>query len=740
MKKIRSIIFNTSALLSLTFYTSFSASASTPTAEIGAPFEPRSFTEQQVMTSKQSLIQLLSKHYKKHRLNNELSSKIFDLYIKSIDSNRSYFLQSDIDEFEQYRYQLDDGLIQGNLKAPFLIYNRLEQRVTERLSFLLTELPEHAKHYDYTKDEHLNLDRETANWAKNTEELDHLWRKRLKNSILNLRLADKEDDAIYELLSKRYQNQLNRTHQANENDGFQMYMSAVSHAFDPHTAYFSPRNTENFNINMSLSLQGIGAVLQVEDENTKIVRLVPAGPADKAGELKPADKITGVGQGDEDIVDVIGWRLDEVVDLIRGEKGTTVKLEIIPADSTDLKTKVISIVRDEVKLEEQSAKKEIIEIPQDDTVLKFGVISIPTFYIDFQGRQDGKEDYRSTTRDVKKLITELKKDNVDGVIIDLRDNGGGSLDEALTLTDLFIDKGPVVQVRYPNGYIQVLPEYDKQQSGTFYNGPLAVLTNRLSASASEIFAGAIQDYDRGIVVGGQTFGKGTVQTVLPLDHGQIKLTQAKFYRVSGDSTQHQGVIPDILFPSLFDKKEIGESALDEALAWDTIRPAGYRQENNIQQWLPALRVQHEKRIKTDPDFIYLNEQKNLITKLREKTDITLNEKQRQQEREQNENERLSIENQRRKSKGMDLLASFQELEDETKLKNDNLLMGDSKDATNQVEDSKKETAVDSIASNAGEIDKEPDVLLIETGKILQDLMNHKKSVKSTQQAQNMNLN
>ena len=761
MKKIRSIIFNTSAFLSLAFYTSLSASASTPNAEIGAPFEPRSFTEQQVTTSKQSLIQLLSKHYKKHRLNNELSSKIFDLYIKSVDNNRSYFLQSDIDEFEQYRYQLDDGLIQGNLNAPFLIYNRLEQRVTERLSFLLTELPDNAKRYDYTKDEHLSLDRESVSWAKSTDELDNLWRKRLKNSILNLRLADKEDDAIYELLIKRYQNQLNRTHQANENDGFQMYMSAVSHAFDPHTAYFSPRNTENFNINMSLSLQGIGAVLQIEDENTKIVRLVPAGPADKAGELQPADKITGVGQGDEDIVDVIGWRLDEVVDLIRGEKGTTVKLEIIPADSTDLKTKVISIVRDEVKLEEQSAKKEIIEIPQGDTVLKntvlkdtvlkFGVISIPTFYIDFQGRQEGKEDYRSTTRDVKKLITELKQDNIDGIIIDLRNNGGGSLDEALTLTDLFIDQGPVVQVRYPNGYIQVLPEYAKQQSGTFYNGPMAVLTNRLSASASEIFAGAIQDYDRGVVVGGQTFGKGTVQTVLPLDHGQIKLTQAKFYRVSGDSTQHQGVIPDILFPSLFDKKEIGESALDEALAWDTIRPAGYRPESNIRQWLPALRDQHQKRIVSDPDFIYLNEQKNLITQLRENTDITLNEKKRQQEREENESQRLGIENQRRKSKGMELLASFKEFEDNAKLKNDALLDDDTvqseskKSETTKVGQSKKEASEqevsdDSIVSNETEADNEPDALLIETGKILKDLMSYKNSVKSTQQAQNIELN
>ena len=519
--------------------------------------------------------QLLGRHYEKQRLNDDLSSKIYDLYLKSMDGTHSYFLASDVAEFEKYRLKLDDGLIRGNLDAPFAMYNRLQQRVTERLSFLLKQLPEKAKDYDFDKDELLSLDRENVEWSTSTEELDDLWRKRLKNSILNLRLADKEDDDIYELLSKRYQNQLNRTHLANEEDGFQVYMNAVTHAFDPHTAYFSPRNTENFNINMSLSLQGIGAVLQTEDEHTKVVRLVPAGPADKAGQLQTADKITGVGQGDEEIVDVIGWRLDEVVDLIRGAKGTTVRLEIIPSDANDLKTKVISIVRDEVKLEEQSAQKEIIEIPQGDKVLRIGVIDIPTFYIDFQGRQEGKKDFKSTTRDVEKLVNELKEENIDGIIVDLRNNGGGSLDEALNLTDLFIDRGPVVQVRYSNGYVQVLPEDKNQKAGIVYDGPIAVLTNRLSASASEIFAGAIQDYGRGIIVGGQTFGKGTVQSVLPLEHGQLKLTQAKFYRVSGDSTQHQGVIPDILFPTLFDKEKIGESALDEALAWDTIRPVSY---------------------------------------------------------------------------------------------------------------------------------------------------------------------
>lgn len=737
MNKTRTVLVKTSAFLSLSLFAAFPTFATIPVAEIDAPFEARTYTQTQVTSSKQSLHQLLGRHYEKQRLNDDLSSKIYDLYLKSMDGTHSYFLASDVAEFEKYRFKLDDGLIRGNLDAPFAMYNRLQQRVTERLSFLLKQLPEKAKDYDFDKDELLSLDRENVEWSKSTEELDDLWRKRLKNSILNLRLADKEDDDIYELLSKRYQNQLNRTHLANEEDGFQVYMNAVTHAFDPHTAYFSPRNTENFNINMSLSLQGIGAVLQTEDEHTKVVRLVPAGPADKAGQLQTADKITGVGQGDEEIVDVIGWRLDEVVDLIRGAKGTTVRLEIIPSDANDLKTKVISIVRDEVKLEEQSAQKEIIEIPQGDKVLRIGVIDIPTFYIDFQGRQEGKKDFKSTTRDVEKLVNELKEENIDGIIVDLRNNGGGSLDEALNLTDLFIDRGPVVQVRYSNGYVQVLPEDKNQKAGIVYDGPIAVLTNRLSASASEIFAGAIQDYGRGIIVGGQTFGKGTVQSVLPLEHGQLKLTQAKFYRVSGDSTQHQGVIPDILFPTLFDKEKIGESALDEALAWDTIRPAGYKAKRDFQQWLPVLRESHQSRIESNPDFIYLHNQKELMTELRQRTDITLNEKKRKQEREDNEKQRLEIENKRRKAKGMELLTELKSDDDSDKQdakkkkektdeeNKDEKDITDAKSDDNASENNSSENKSSENKSSEDESDdedKEPDALLMETGNILVDLM------------------
>ena len=633
--------------------------ASIPDVAPGTAFTPLEPTREFAMNTQQIMNNLLRGHYEHQRLNDDLSSRILDIFYDDVDSTRSYLLQSDINDFEKYRLQLDEALSRGDMRPAFTMYNRFQERVSERLSFLLNELKNNAAGYTFDGDERLDLDRENAPWATSKAELDTLWRKRLKNSILNLKMAGKEKDAILELLQKRYQNQLNRVHQSQPEDAYQTFMNSVTRAFDPHTQYFSPRNTENFNINMSLSLQGIGAVLQTEDEYTKVVRLVPGGPAAKAGNLDPADKIIGVGQADEDIVDVIGWRLDEVVDLIRGPKNTTVRLEIQPANSSGSDSKVIAIVRDEVKLEEQSAQKEVIEVKDGEQTRKIGVIDIPTFYIDFQGRMENKPDYRSTTRDVSRLINELKAEKIDGLIIDLRNNGGGSLEEAISLTGLFIPQGPVVQVRSTHGRVEVLPDQDPS---VLYDGPLTVLVNRLSASASEIFAGAIQDYGRGLIVGGQTFGKGTVQSLRPLRHGQLKITQAKFYRVSGDSTQNQGVIPDLLFPSLFDKEKIGESALEEALPWDTIRPAEYQHDKEIGSVLPVLRERHIDRIKDNPDFRFLQEQKNLIEELREQTKVSLNEKVREQERKANDDKRLALENERRKAKGMPLLTSLDDEE------------------------------------------------------------------------------
>lgn len=683
----------------------------------GTEFTPLSVAQEQPATARRIMSDLLRGHYELRRLDDRLSEKIFDLYLEDLDSTRSYLLASDVKQFENYRRKLDNKLIRGELDIMFMMYNRLQTRVSERLSFMLTQLNTQIDSYTFDKDERLNLDRENVPWAKTSAELDELWRKRLKNSYLNLIMSGKEKEDAIELLKKRFQNQLNRVHQSKSEDAFQTAMNSVGRAFDPHTQYFSPRNTEDFNINMSLSLQGIGAVLKSDDEFTKVVRLVPAGPADKASNLKPGDKIVGVGQGvNGEIEDVIGWRLDEVVDLIRGPKGSTVRLDIISGDGTSDATRTIAIVRDEVKLEEQSAQREILTIEHEGKERRIGVIDIPTFYIDFQGRMLNLPDYRSTTRDVARLIKELRTEGIEGLVIDLRNNGGGSLDEAISLTGLFIPKGPVVQVRSTRGNVEVLPDEDPS---VLYDGPLIVLVNRLSASASEIFAGAIQDYGRGIVVGGQTFGKGTVQSLRRLPQGQLKITQAKFYRVSGESTQHQGVIPDILFPSLFDKDKIGESALEEALPWDTIRPVSFiDSQRGINRLISPLRLRHEERSEDNPDFVYLREQKALIEELRQQTDISLSEKVRQQERDDNEARRLDLENKRRTAKGLPLLTELEEDSDDLDQANPSNDDTEGTDAASEDEPEKEAP--------------EEDALLVESGHILLDFIGLKSPKPQTQ--------
>lgn len=439
-------------------------------------------------------------------------------------------------------------------------------------------------------------------------------------------------------------------------------MNAYTQLYDPHTQYQSPRSSETFNIRMKLSLEGIGALLQSEDEYTKVVSLVPGGPADLAGELQPTDRIIGVGQDkDGEVVDVIGWRLDEVVDLIRGPKASTVRLQILPSDAKDnSKSKVISIVRNTVKLEDQAAKKSVIQLERDGQTQRIGVIDIPAFYVDFEAWRQGKEDFRSTTRDVARLIDELLQEGIDGLIIDLRNNGGGALQEANSLVGLFIERGATVQVRNAEERIDLLGDPDRSVA---YSGPLAVLVNRLSASASEIFAGAIQDYQRGVVIGSQTFGKGTVQSVTPLEHGQLKLTRAKFYRISGESTQHKGVIPDIALPSLVDSEEVGESSLEFALPWDKVSPIRHRDYNQLNIWLPELRNRHDRRLSENPDLVYLQAQKTLLEKNRAIEFISLNEKVRQQETQALEDEQLALENQRRKAKNLEALESLDDIED-----------------------------------------------------------------------------
>ncbi|MDH1263474.1 carboxy terminal-processing peptidase [Pseudomonas sp. GD03944] len=610
-----------------------------------------------------NVVELLKRHhYNKPPLNDERSEKIYQGYLKMLDPARSYFTAGDIAEFDQWHDKFDDFLKNGNLEPGFIIYKRHLERLQGRLQFALAKLEKGVDAIDFTVDEELLIDRENAPWAKDVAELDDLWRKRLKDEVLRLKIAGKESKAIQELLTKRYKNQLARLEQTRGEDIFQAYINAFAMSYDPHTTYLSPDNAENFDINMSLSLEGIGAVLQSDNEHVKVVRLVPAGPAEKTKQIAPADKITGVAQGDDEMVDVIGWRLDEVVKLIRGPKGSKVRLEVIPASNApnDQTSKVVVITREAVKLEEQAAKKSVLQLEHEGRDYKLGVIEIPAFYLDFKAFRAGDPNYKSTTRDVKRLLGELEKEKVDGVVIDLRNNGGGSLQEATELTGLFIDQGPTVLVRNSDGRVDVLAD---ENTGVFYKGPMAVLVNRLSASASEIFAGAMQDYHRALIIGGQTFGKGTVQTIQPLNHGELKLTLAKFYRVSGQSTQHQGVIPDIKYPDVMDTKDIGESALPEALPWDSIRPAIKPELDPIKPFLADLQSRYDTRTANNPDFTFARERLALAQKLLNEKTVSLNEAKRRAQQADIEAQQLAIENSRRKAKGETLLTELKE-EDE----------------------------------------------------------------------------
>ena len=644
-----SVAFSACILL---FTAAFQASASYELSKL----QP---TRKQQHASLDVVTLLKQLHYNKVNMNDLMSDRVFNRYLKVLDPNRSFFLQEDIDDFTKFRYQLDEALQSGNLAPAFLIFNRYQERLVNRLDEVISFLEKGVDQFDFTKDEEYLLDRSEAPWAKTKQEMDDLWRKRLKHLALQLKLRGKKPEEIQTTLLKRFKTMLNRTLQANNEDAFQIYINAFTHVYDPHTTYFTPRESENFDINMSLQLQGIGAVLQSEDEYTKVVRLVTGGPAAKSKQLKPADRIVGVGQEGEDIVDVVGWRLDEVVDRIRGKKGTTVRLEVIPASAeNDSMTKILSIKRDTVKLEDRAAQSTLLEVPGEKGTRKFGVIHIPAFYHDFEGMQNGDPDYRSSTRDMKRLITELKKENIEGLIIDLRNNGGGSLQEAQKSVGLFIPTGPVVQVKSYKG-IDPIADMDPK---VFYDGPLAVVVNRLSASASEIFAGAIQDYDRGIVVGERTFGKGTVQSLQPLDHGKLKITLAKFYRISGESNQHQGILPDISFPSLIDFSEIGESALDNALPADKIRPAPFQAWDNIDPLLNFLQAAHDKRAAKDPDFQYVLEQIQSREELKQKQTVSLNEETRRKEIKDAEQRRLDAENRKRKAKGEQAFKTLEELE------------------------------------------------------------------------------
>jgi carboxyl-terminal processing protease len=605
-------------------------------------------------------------HYKKRDLDNSLSAEILDKYLEMLDPNKSFFTKDDVTEFERlYRQSLDDDIRNARLDAPFDIFKRFRQRVDQRMH-KAQELVDHP--FDFTIDEEYLVDREDAEWPDSASMLDNLWRQRVKNDILGMRLMDKSDQEIKEDLTKRYQGTSRRTRQMSADDVFQTFMNAYTGALEPHTGYMLPHNAENFDITMRLSLQGIGAVLKSDNEYTTIQSIVPGGPADKSGQLHAGDKVIGVAQGKQGkMEDVVGWRLQDVVEKIRGEKGSTVRLNIIMKKSGSSGiTKEVVLVRDKIKLEEQAVKSSIIESLDGMHDKRIGVIDVPTFYRDFQGASSGKDDFRSTTRDVREALKELQKQGVDGIVIDLRNNGGGSLTEATELTGLFIESGPIVQVRDYRGDIEAEKDPDPE---IVYSGPLAVVVNRNSASASEIFSGAIQDYGRGIIIGEPTFGKGTVQQLIDLsnyvtsgaDMGRLRLTIAQFFRVNGASTQHRGVTPDISFPTIIDE-DYGERSYENALPWSKIKAADYLGWKTSA--LEKVESQHQQRIKKDSGFIYLQSQSKLFHDLKQEKAVSLNENKRKAEWAQQDNRRRALRNEYRRSIGLPPLSKSEEEDDE----------------------------------------------------------------------------
>ena len=589
-------------------------------------------------------------HYKKTDIDDELSSSIMDNYLRILDSNRMYFIKKDIDDFERYRFQLDDLLLEKNLDPVYSLFRLYQRRIRERIEYAQRELETYA--FDFTREEEYLLDRSEAKWSASSEELNDTWRKRIKHDLINLTLSGKTEQEARDILNKRYAQIEKSSYQLNRNDIFETFINAFTTAIEPHTIYLSPRTSENFNINMRLSLEGIGAVLRYTShgEYTQIERLVPGGPAERSGKLHPGDRIVGVGQGhNEKIQDIVGWRLDDVVELIRGPRGTVLRLEILPKGKTPANpTNIVKIVRDRIELEQRAAKFFTLDVPNTDR--RIGVLDIPSFYVDFDAMARKEKGYRSTSHDVRKLLAELPQQGIDGLVIDLRNNGGGSLREALELTGMFIESGPIVQIRDARGQIEISRDPDPHIA---YSGPLAVLVNRNSASASEIFAGAIQDYKRGIIIGEPTFGKGTVQNIFDLnrfqwrkseDLGRLKTTVAQFFRVNGSSNQHLGVIPDVIFPTADDVDGYGERSLNNALPWETIPATLFNSANAPVHMFDQVRERHRQRIHSDPEFLQLLEKIEFARKSNGQKSVSLVKTQRELEMErfEEEQERLGL--------------------------------------------------------------------------------------------------
>jgi carboxyl-terminal processing protease len=604
-------------------------------------------------------------HYSGNKLDDRLSAIVYSRYLESIDGQHSSLLAADVAEFERYKLQFDDMIRSGDVDPAFAIFARFQERNRERIKFAISQLD---KEPDWTLNETFEFDREKAPFAASTAELDEFWRKRVKNDALSLLLTGKSWDEASKLLKKRYETTLKRIDQVSADDVFESLMNSYARAYDPHSSYFSPRSSEEYRIQMSLNYDGIGASLQLVDDYVTIMNVIEGGPAAVAGTLSVKDRITGVGQGKEGpVTDVLGWRIDDVVQLIRGRAGTLVRLQVLPAGAAPGSgEKTLEFTRNKVTLEAQAAQKELRTIKRGDKEYRVGVINVPAFYQDVEAQNAGDKEFRSTTRDVRRLINELKAEKIDGLVLDLRGDGGGYLPEAVALTGLFVDKGPVVQLKVTTGELEVQDDTDP---GVAYSGPLAVLVDRFSASASEIFAGAIQDYHRGVVLGQRTFGKGTVQNLVPLDrwsprpvNGQLTVTIGKFYRVTGESTQHRGVEPDVALPSQIDMDEFGESALEGALPWDRIAGVPFHSEGKAQQPnIAALATEEKARADKDPNYRWLVADLAASEVVRKQTSLSLNLQQRKQERERIDKERLARENTRRAAQNLPALKTSEEL-------------------------------------------------------------------------------
>ena len=609
---------------------------------------------------------LEDQHYSHAAIDDKMSDVIYQRYLEFLDNQRSYFLATDVNDFNVYRFQFGDMIRSGNIDPAYLIFARFQQRNRERIQHAIALLQTEP---DWTLNESFEFDRTHAQWPADQAAMDELWRKRVKNDALSLMLTGKTWPEAVEVLRKRYERVLKRIDQVSADDVFENVMNAYARAFDPHSSYFSPRSSEEYRIQMSLNYDGIGASLSLVDDYVTINNVLDGGPAAAAGTLKVNDRITGVGQGHEGpFTDVIGWRLDDVVQQIRGKAGTSVRLQVLPAGAAPgTPEKVLEFVRNKVTLEAQAAHKEVKTIARDGRTLKIGVITVPGFYEDIAAQSAGDENYRSTTRDVLKLLNQLKSENIDGLVLDLRNDGGGYLPEATALTGLFINHGPVVQLRDTAGRLEVL---DDPEVSPAYDGPLAVLVDRLSASASEIFAGAIQDYHRGVILGQTTFGKGTVQSLMPLDrfpqqggNGQLTVTIGKFYRITGESTQHRGVEPDVPLASVLDTKEVGESALESALPWDRIAGVPFKASNGVTAPpVSLLATEEDARAQRDPDYRWLMSDIAAIDSVREQHSVSLNLKERRDERTRVDKERLDRENSRRAAKNLPAFKSVEELE------------------------------------------------------------------------------